>query len=263
MTATSYKEFKLLFDRIPKDRLPFVHFIPIRCGSKVPIGNWKGKVHLSLYECKNVLKTGGNIAVAGIPKGLMFLDIDIKNFPNGIPKFIQDMIPSTFTVKSRSGGRHYYFLNNGEYDNQKFIMLSKDKCIEYDSMEIKTKEDLLKYMNLIHIEVGELRTNWQYVVACGSWVEPETYRCINEYPMTDFENVNTSIHKLFRKGKVKDLTPNRTAPTDGKKGNPISERHREMIERINKNKEGKIEPSKTNAKDELFARLKARGYNVL
>jgi len=236
MTATSYPEFKKLFDRIPKERLPFVHFIPIRCGSKVPIGNWKGKAHLTLYECKDVLKTGGNIAVAGIPKGLMFLDIDIKEYPNGIPKELQDKIPNTFTVKTRSGGLHYYFLNNGDWDNQKFNIDGK--------------------------EVGELRTNWQYIIACGSWVEPETYRCINDVPINQFIG---DITVYFRNGNVKDLSPNRPAPTEGKVGKPLSDKHKELLERMKSQKEGKIESDKisnTQRKQDLLSKLASRGIKI-
>lgn len=202
MTSTNYEEFKKLFYRIPKERLDYTHFIPLRVGSKVPIGNWKGKVHLNLYECKDVLKTGGNIAIAGIPNGLMFLDIDTDNNGNvKMPLFLMDSIPNTFRVKTRSGGFHFYFLNDGEWDNQKFIYQGN--------------------------EIGELRTNWQYVVSAGSWVAPETYRIVNDVPILRFDG---EITQYFRKGNVKDLTPNRPAPTEGKIGKVITEEHRKVLE---------------------------------
>lgn len=237
MTATNFNEFKKLFNRIPKDRLPFVHFIPLRTGTKVPIGNWKGKAHLNLYEVKNAMGFGGNIAVAGISKGLMFLDIDTDYSGNiKMPLFLLDSIPNTFRVKTRSGGLHFYFLNNGEWDNQKFI-----------------------YQGL---EIGELRTNWQYVVSAGSWVEPETYRVVNDVPILDFTG---EITNLFRKGNVKNLNPNQLPPTPDKKGKPISSKHQGLLDMMNKEKEGKIESTITNSerKKELLYKLHSRGYNVL
>lgn len=227
MTATSFEEFLKLYRRIPKDRLPFVSFIQLRTGTKIPLGklSWKEQA-LTLKEVKSHMGYGGNIAVVGIPKGLMFLDIDLKYFTD-IPEEVYKGIPDTFTVKTRSGGLHFYFLNDGKWDNQKVV---------YNGFEI-----------------GELRTNWQYVVSCGSWVEPATYRVINDMPISEFKG---EITKLFKSGDIKDLSVKRDGrlpPTEGKIGKPITEEHKKIL---NRKKDDNINVEKR--RKEIIEKLRRR-----
>jgi hypothetical protein len=203
MTNTNFNEFKKLYYRIPKERLEYVHFISLRTGTKIPMGNWKGKEHLNIGEVKTKMGFGGNIAVVAIPKGLMFLDIDTNRDGLLASAIILEQIPKTFTVKTRSGGLHYYFLNNGEYTNQRFVLNG--------------------------VEVGELRTNWQYVVSCCSWVEPETYRCLLDTPIARFEG---EITQYFKKSDIIDSDETNIHPSIylGKVGKPLSEKTKRILE---------------------------------
>jgi hypothetical protein len=153
------KEFQTLLHRIPKNIIENVWFFPLRGNNKspdVPTGNviknnltFKLDSHAALKRFYN----GLNVGVYALPGGLMFLDL-------GITK--------TFTVKSRNGGYHFYYLNDGKWKNQ----------------QIKINGQV----------VGELRTNWQYVVAAGSYIDPSkdnhdgngVYRIVNNLPIEKF-----------------------------------------------------------------------------
>lgn len=194
MTNTNYKEFQKLFNRIPKERLKYVNFITLRSGSKIPLERWKEeKNHLNPYQIKKHMGFGGNIAIVGRLNGLMFLDVDVMNVN------VKELATiDTFTVRTRSGGLHYYFLNDGDYDNQYFVADGK--------------------------ELGELRTNWQYVVACGSWVEPEQYKVICDKPLSRFEG---DITKYFKKG----IRPKEDIQKlHGIRGVPISDKIKKEME---------------------------------
>jgi len=197
MALTNPKDFKAFVELIPKKVLENTWFFPVRQDNKdpdVPRGTiLKGNVNyrLSRYDALNRLKWGKNVGTYALPLGLMFLDLDVFE-----EKFIasNELITTisaipTISVQSRNGGLQKYFLNNGKYANQ-----------------------LIKENGVI---VGELRTNWQYVVSIGSYVPPDehnnggdgTYRMKQEYAsMIEFQE----IPGLDRLTLVGEITPKPT-----------------------------------------------------
>lgn len=228
MTLTSFEQFKLLFKRIPKDRKKHVPFVLIRHNTKVPVNNWKDNQNWATYfDVKKYMGYGGNIAVVAIPKGLMFLDIDLGHEGVYIPNSVLNLIPLTFTVKTWSGGLHYYFINDGEWLNQKFVI---------DQGVLGKKE------------VGELRTTWQYIISCGSSIQEKTYRVLNDVPISKFEG---DITKYFTKSP--EIITEQEEVMHGKKAKPISEKHKKLMEEDRYNEK----PEKRQA---ILAKLKERCY---
>ena len=200
MTATSFTEFRKLYTKIPREIQDNIPFIAVRCGAKIPekgVSLLYRKNWLKYYEVKNRLTRGQNIAVVARVNGLLFLDVDIENT-------IDFSEINTFTVRTPSGGKHYYFYNEGKYPNQRLM--------------------------LDDIEMGELRANDWYVTCVGSWanyVKHEvhyegTYTVINDVPIAKFEGDFT---KYFKKGEIHNSPePERNAPETlyGKIGKPVS-----------------------------------------
>ena len=144
MSLTNSVAFRTLINtRIPADRIQKIWIIPLRQNDKRPDvrngDSWKlnESYRLSVRDAANRLKSGKNIGLVALPGGIMFLDIDVENGKLKASDEILEMLPETFTVKSRNGGYQLYFLDDGFYDNQLF------RC---DT-----------------VEIGELRTDWQYV----------------------------------------------------------------------------------------------------
>lgn len=180
MTATVANEFRKLLARIPKETLKNVWLFPIRRDKKnpeVPGGTiLKGNLAYRLSPGSSIqrLKGGGNVGIYGLSGGLMFLDLDMeKGCLKASNEFLSKIVPS-FCVKTRNGGFQYYYLNDGKYPNQ-----------------------LLKENGK---EIGELRTDWQYVVSVGSYVTPDdngngdgTYRVLYDVPIVPFSGLDEYI----------------------------------------------------------------------
>lgn len=153
MTFTKPDDFKKLLPNIPDERFKNIWFFPVRQDRKnpdVPSGTvLKGNTAycLTVREALTRLRSGKNIGIYALTGGLMFLDIDVKDGKIKASKEFIKQIPETFTVKTRNGGFQFYYLNEGNYPNQ--IIKEND------------------------IEVGELRTDWYYVVGVGSYVTPD------------------------------------------------------------------------------------------
>lgn len=198
---TSFEEFKKLFKKIPPERLKNVMFIALRNGTKIPYfqGSWKNeKNQLNYYQVKNWMRSGGNIGVVARFSGILMLDIDIdENSCLLASTQLLECIPKTFVVRTRSGGLHYYFLNDGEYDNQLFRALGKD--------------------------VGELRANWQYVVSPGSWVEPTTYQVLQDEPLAKFEGKITEFFEKYKEKSEKKVEKKEKTIMFGKVGKTLTE----------------------------------------
>ena len=155
-TNTNPKDFKKFVDSIPGEKLEHIWFFPIWANSKRPQSQTSLKdntaMRLDKYQAYERLKDGSNIGVYGLPGGLMFLDLDVKNkkFLASIDLVLDVLEYPTLTIRTRNGGLQKYFWNNGQYANQ-----------------------LIKENGVI---IGELRTNWQYVVSIGSYVpQDENY----------------------------------------------------------------------------------------
>lgn len=160
------KEFHKLLDRIPETAK--VVFLPARKGEKAP--NVRGKIKEKVREIALTptaavewLKTGGNVCVYAFPDGLCFIDIDNPQSVD-INRF-----PRTFTVKTRNGGFHLYYLNPGIEKN--FILKRDGK------------------------KIGELRANWQYVLCPGSYVPPDE----------DAHEGATGVYEVIRDGQIVTL----------------------------------------------------------
>ena len=185
---TNVADFKKLIARIPADRFKNVWFFPLRQDRKnpdVPSGTiLKGNLayRLDVKSCLYRLKQGKNVGIYGLLGGLMFLDLDVSKGEIIASEHFMKQIPSTFMVRTRNGGYQYYYLNQGLYPNQ-----------------------IIKENN---IQIGELRTNWYYVVGAGSFVTPDennnggdgTYRVIKDIPIAEFSGVGNYIQQ----GIIKD-----------------------------------------------------------
>lgn len=163
MTQTSYDELLKLLRRIPNERWKNVWLIPLLPNNKNPIGgSWTADDHhYDKIKCKNWMKNGGNIGVVALPRGIMMIDIDTDKgellASGGLLAKLDRFC--TLKVLTRSGGLHYYFLNDGKYDTQ----------------------NLIEDGNLI----GELRANVSYVLAPGSYAEG-AYKVIADNPIKPF-----------------------------------------------------------------------------
>ena len=82
--------------------------INLRLNEKIPAGKWKE----SIYHHRVIDEKKYNIGIpCGTVNNIFVLDIDIKD--NGFEEFNKYISihgePNTFTIKTPSGGRHYYF----------------------------------------------------------------------------------------------------------------------------------------------------------
>lgn len=149
---TDPEEFKKTWDRIPEATRANVWLIPLKAGSKepdIPKGaKLKDPTYRLTYEqARARLTAGDNVGIYALPGGLLFLDTDTKAGNLVLPQENINTIPATMTAKTRNGGRQYYYLNNGKIGNN----------------------------NHAHngIKAGEIRAEWLYVVAPGSFVKPD------------------------------------------------------------------------------------------
>jgi len=139
---TNPEEFRAFHELLTQDKPDFTpHYFRLRKGDKDPDvkGSWK-KCRLTFKEAYDEMKRGFNIGIAGTDKDeLVVVDLDRPG--------IEDVKP-TLRVKSRKrqGWHNFYFTTD-------------PKC----KKNIPTEDS------------GEVRSSWQYVVACGSFVtlEPE------------------------------------------------------------------------------------------
>ena len=164
---TNPKEFDVMCGLIPKPRRENIWYFPIRQNTKVPEVP-KGTIlknnlsyRLSRIEADKRLHWGSNIGIYALSGGLMFVDFDTDEMGCFLAsKEYRDQFNETFTVLTPSKGIHLYYLNDGEYPNQNLY--------EGD------------------IQVGELRTDWFYVVAVGSF-KNEPYKILKESSINKFE----------------------------------------------------------------------------
>ncbi|MEM1671414.1 MAG: phage/plasmid primase, P4 family [Archaeoglobaceae archaeon] len=169
----------MLYRLLEADISPIL--IPIKVNSKEPdvsvsIKENLDKVRLTPQEAIKRLEEGKNVGIYAFPHGLCFVDIESD--------FVDLIDFETFTVKTRDGGRHYYFLNSG---------IDRNYILKADGKKI-----------------GELRANWQYVLTPGSYVPSEKddgyYRVVKDLPITklDFEALKRFIED---EQKERAITP--------------------------------------------------------
>ena len=189
MTATKPTDFQTFWDLIPNETKEHIWLFSLKQDRKnpdIPFGTvLKGNLayRLSYYDALNRLKWGKNVGIYALQRGLMFVDLDVKNGKLLASQRTLDAIAlnPTLTIQTRNGGIQKYYLNNGLYPNQKI------------------KEN--------GVPIGELRTDWYYVVSVGSYVTPDehsmygdgTYRLIG-----DCRTINkfNGFHGILQRGEV-------------------------------------------------------------
>jgi P4 family phage/plasmid primase-like protien len=133
----------LLTDNAPEDYTPWL--FRVEAGSKAPAleyGSWKEEqARLTRHEAIEWMQSGGNVGIAGRPDdALINVDIDDEDATT-----IDDLKPTLIArSRSRTGVHAWYFEAPGG-----------------DIPNIPTDD------------AGEVRANWQYVVAPGSYVETD------------------------------------------------------------------------------------------
>src|SRR6056297_2887935 len=160
---------ELLTEHAPDGYTPW--YFRVREGSKAPAtkyGSWKdADARLSLTDAVDWMESGGNVGVAGTPDDEL-VNVDIDDEDETTP----DDLKQTLIARSRSrtGVHAWYFAAPDE-----------------DIPNIPTDD------------AGEVRANWQYVVAPGSYVEtdpdavPADERADAGYYTVERENVVQSL----------------------------------------------------------------------
>ena len=138
---------------------------------KVPAGKWKEKQ----YHHKTIDTNKFNIGIpCGSINGFFVLDIDLKD--NGYEEFKKYIEkhgePNTLTIKTPSGGKHYYF-----------------------NLKTNTKESLgdtnyvIKQVIYNRSKIGgvgiDIRSNGGYIVSPPSSINGASYEIINETCIND------------------------------------------------------------------------------
>ena len=149
-----------LMENAPEGYKPW--YFRVREGSKAPatrFGSWKKEnARLDPEDAIDWMREGGNVGIAGTPDDpLVNVDVDDDE------KTTKDDIKPTLIARSRSrtGWHAWYFERQGE--------------------------DAETIPNIPTDDAGEIRTDWQYVVAPGSYVEtdpadvPEGHRDLAGY----------------------------------------------------------------------------------
>ena len=141
--TTDSKEFIKFHEALVQDRPEYKPwYFMLNKGEKDPLEGqgWKADKHQLSYDAAiKALEMGYNIGIAGTDKdGLVIIDVDDKK------AFKDHIFIKTLTAKSSSRvGTHYY----------------------YFTLDPNAK------INIPLEHAGELRTNWQYVVAPGSYAK--------------------------------------------------------------------------------------------
>ena len=191
MTATNPKDFEKFVKLLPREVLENVWFFPIRQDTKkpdVPGGSdmKSPQNRLKLGDALGRLQRGKNVGIYAIPGSLMFLDLDVADGKLIASPELIEKLSKTMTIQTRNGGRQYYYLNDGKFSNQ----------LIYEGEKI----------------IGELRTDWWYVVSIGSYVTPDknnirgdgTYRLISgDQPTSQFQDpgLNLKLRSEIEKTK--------------------------------------------------------------
>jgi P4 family phage/plasmid primase-like protien len=147
VTDTRPQEFidflDLLTEHAPNNYEPWL--FRVKSGSKAPdltYGSWKDEsARMTVDEAVRWMKSGGNVGIAGRPDGpLVNVDIDDED------ETTIDDLKTTLIARSRSRtGIHAWYFEAPDAD----------------------------IPNIPTDDAGEVRANWQYVVAPGSYVETD------------------------------------------------------------------------------------------
>src|SRR6056297_3105532 len=134
---------ELLTEHAPDGYTPW--YFRVREGSKAPAtkyGSWKdADARLSLTDAVDWMESGGNVGVAGTPDDEL-VNVDIDDEDETTPADLKDTLIAR--SRSRTGVHAWYFAAPDE-----------------------------EIPNIPTDDAGEVRANWQYVVAPGSYVETD------------------------------------------------------------------------------------------
>ena len=190
--------YDLLVSNAPEDYEPYL--FRVEKAGKAPatkFGSWKhDKNRITVEEAKEWMQEGGNVGIAGTPDDpLANVDIDDDE------KTTKDDLKDTLLARSRSrGGFHGWYFNR-----------------EQDVPNIPTDT------------AGEVRTDWQYVVAPGSFVasaseeipddadNPGYYTVEEENPVAtiEFDELPDVFHEyLEREEQAEEEAPEDVTRTD-------------------------------------------------
>jgi hypothetical protein len=190
MINTKPEEFKRFLEIIPSDILANIWFIPLRAKTKdpdVPKGEKlkDPKYHLMPEAALKRIEAGQNVGIYALENGVMMVDVDAYKGILGLPQEPLQKIKHTLTIRTRNGGRQFYYINKGEFP----------------------KNHIIKYANK---KIGEIRSNWYYGLAPGSYVKPDTnamldgdgvYTIIDNSPPATFEALPEGVY--FEESEVK------------------------------------------------------------
>jgi len=189
-------DFRAMIAAIPKENLLNTWFFPVRMNAKepdIPKGNsFKANLayRLSVYDAINRLKWGKNVGICAIAGGILFLDVDVSKGKILASMGFLDSLAPTLIIRSRNGGRQYYYQNDGKYANQ----------IIYEGKN----------------PIGELRADWWYVVGAGSYVPSDennndgdgTYRIFAGNKVNSFSGIPGNT--LKRRGNTEEVKQHNT-----------------------------------------------------
>jgi hypothetical protein len=178
---TDPAQFQRFLTLIPDEINPHIWFIPLGMGLKspdIPKGESAKdeKYRLTPEKAHERIKKGINVGIYATPGGLLFLDADTDKGNIVLPEEIRKTIPATLTIKTRNGGLQYYFINNGAFKNKVHTYNGKN--------------------------AGEIRADWYYVLAPGSYVKPDedagkdaegVYKIINDAPIIKLDKLPAGI----------------------------------------------------------------------
>jgi len=179
--TTDPAQFQKLLKIVSPEIIETLWFLPLPFGKKDPPACKEPKDEknrLTAQQALDRLKKGMNVGLYCSPTGLLIIDVDMDKDSGElvIPEEQRNTFPKTLTIKTRNGGLQYYYLNNG------------------------------KFRNAIHtyngIKAGEIRNDWYYGLAPGSFVKPDDkagkdatglYTIINDTPMVSIDTLPACI----------------------------------------------------------------------
>lgn len=166
--STNPAEFQRFINAIPEDLHNKLYFIPLKILDKGPDvpekESWKDPIYrLTITEAKKRLERKGNVGFVAQPETLLVIDLD--NMEKWAPP------KPTMEIITSSGKRHYYYTNQG----------------------IKNKD-----WNEGKTHILEIRAEWRYVVAPGSYVPPDPRQALSE---------GTGLYRLGNDLPIATLTP--------------------------------------------------------
>jgi hypothetical protein len=161
---TDPAQFRVWLSLIPEGIRDKLLLIPIARCDKLPDvrpgDSWKDpRYRLTPEQALERLEAGKNVGVVGTNGTLAVLDIERENVPEAEGHLPPDL-KGTLAVRTRNGGLHLYYLNAG----------------------VPNRDLIVGGRRLV-----EVRADWRYVLAPGSYVPSETggdgiYRVVNAKP---------------------------------------------------------------------------------